>query len=380
LRRASQRLGYKNRLMCWRWMDCTTASQGVTDLKPINDSAKEPSDATLSNPRKPHSGYWGHSLLSPWAPSQRVPGFGGCCHTTPGLEPAPATASFPSIGPTSDDANATSAFDMTSPAPPSSEGSNYLFSVSHNPWARASTRVRNLSVATRASQSTNGLTAEEQVLDTRAVAKWIGATALQWLLMCGALGGLQFVTNQMTVVCSGVVASTGPKVLVGLFFAFCSLRSRVFSPLDNSRPKQADEGKAIQERKRPSWMPPPLAFPIIWTTIAVLRTVSSVIVWEACGRELLVVPLVAMCLHLSIGDTWNTINNVERRLGTAVLGVGCVWLSVIGVDYLYFQTQTLAGALLAPSCLWITIATFLVYTIWGLNGKEPMLPMKSVSA
>eukprot|EP00952_Eustigmatos_sp_NYUAD-ZCMA_P009651 39823-Eustigmatos_ZCMA.PRE.1 len=42
--------------------------------------------------------------------------------------------------------------------------------------------------------------------------------------------------------------------IVRLFFAFMSLRSRVFSLLDNSRPKVADEKKQISQRKRPSWM------------------------------------------------------------------------------------------------------------------------------
>jgi tryptophan-rich sensory protein len=48
-------------------------------------------------------------------------------------------------------------------------------------------------------------------------------------------------------------------------------------------------------------------------TIAALRCISSTLVWQATGRELLSTPLVAMMLHLSIGDTWNTINNVESR-------------------------------------------------------------------
>jgi len=93
----------------------------------------------------------------------------------------------------------------------------------------------------------------------------------------------------------------------------------------------------MNKRIRPSWMPPPLAFPIVWSTIGVLRTVAAVMIWEAVGRQLLVVPLAVYCLHLSIGDTWNTINNVENRLGTAVLGVGFVWASAVTVDYLYYQ-------------------------------------------
>jgi tryptophan-rich sensory protein len=40
----------------------------------------------------------------------------------------------------------------------------------------------------------------------------------------------------------------------------------------------------MSKRVRPSWMPPPLAFPIVWSTIGVLRTVAAVMIWEAVGR------------------------------------------------------------------------------------------------
>jgi benzodiazapine receptor len=96
----------------------------------------------------------------------------------------------------------------------------------------------------------------------------------------------------------------------------------------------------------------------------------------ALRRQLLVLPLAVYCLHLCIGDTWNTINNVENRLGTAVLGVAFVWASAVTVDALYLQVSTAAAAVLAPSVLWLTVASALVFSINQLNGNEPLLPMK----
>lgn len=40
--------------------------------------------------------------------------------------------------------------------------------------------------------------------------------------------------------------------------------------------------------------------------------------FEALGGKLVTTPIAAMVLHLSVGDTWNHINNVEKRLGVAV--------------------------------------------------------------
>jgi tryptophan-rich sensory protein len=32
--------------------------------------------------------------------------------------------------------------------------------------------------------------------------------------------------------------------------------------------------------------------------------------------------------------------------------------------------------ILAPSCVWLTVAVVLVFRIWQLNGREPLYPVK----
>lgn len=89
------------------------------------------------------------------------------------------------------------------------------------------------------------------------------------------------------------------------------LAHALFSPPCLRSPREEDRAK--EENRRPSWMPPPKVFPIVWISIAFLRAISSVLVWEASGRDLLALPLVAFLLHLSIGDTWNHITNVKKQ-------------------------------------------------------------------
>lgn len=161
-----------------------------------------------------------------------------------------------------------------------------------------------------------------------------------------------------------------PTIACG-FFAFITLRSRLFSPLDNTR-----TGKRYDAVKRPAWAPPPLAFPIIWMTIAVLRVVSSYWVWSASEQNFLAWPLVLFIVHLSLGDTWNTIFTVEGRLGAAVpVVLGGPLLSAVVVTWSYGQTIARAGWLLFPSCVWLAIASLLVMSIWRLNGREPLYPL-----
>jgi tryptophan-rich sensory protein len=247
-----------------------------------------------------------------------------------------------------------------------------------------------------------GTQLKKKTVDPVAILSYIGATSVQFALIFGFLHILQLnVLDNIKPIYPKLPTTLPvqildyykrfqlkfPKipphfkvVIVAIFMAFMSLKSRVFSPLDNSRPSaNKNDPNFNKNRLRPSWTPPPLAFPIIWTSIGVLRTVSTVLIYKTTGT-LLCLPIYALMAHLSIGDTWNTINNVEKRLGTAVLGVFFVWASALAATYLYYQTLPLAGKILAPMSVWLSIAALLVYSIWRMNSfigdRLTLLPSK----
>ena len=212
-----------------------------------------------------------------------------------------------------------------------------------------------------------------QELDTQVLLNYILGTILQVGLIIAAFWGLE----QVIAIAdnySGLPSWSG-SVVAGLFFTLLSIRSRIFSPLDNTRSK-----RTYADVVRPGWAPPPLAFPIVWMSIAVLRIVSSMLVWQEFNQQFLVLPLIAFAIHLAVGDTWNTIFTVECRLGAAVpVVILGPWLSAIVVTVLYWQAVPRAGWILAPSCIWLTVAALLVFSIWQLNGKEPWYPLKRAS-
>ena len=155
---------------------------------------------------------------------------------------------------------------------------------------------RNLLSNLRATLSEGGNV--EKRVDYVKVGTWFGATVVEVALLSAAMFAVQTI--------GGYLPPIGYKCLAILFFASMALKSRIFSILDASRPTMGE----VQETKRPSWTPPPIVFPIVWSTIGILRTVSSVVVWEAVGRQMLVLPLIAMMTHLSIGNASCLINEV----------------------------------------------------------------------
>eukprot|EP00899_Mesostigma_viride_P006133 jgi/Mesvir1/15520/Mv03172-RA.1 len=237
--------------------------------------------------------------------------------------------------------------------------------------ARPSTLCSAASDGSQASTGGGGAVAApaSTELDTELLIKYIGATTLQYGLLIASLYGLDALLRSKV----GLLATDPyPAALVFLYFGFMAVRSRVFSILDASR-NRTDPDR--NDFKRPSWMPPRYVFPIVWTIIPILRASSSVILWEACGRNLLVAPLAALLGHLAIGDLWNTAFGDQRR-GAAVPLVFGVLMSVYYTTYLFWSVSPKAGMVLAPSCVWLTVATILVTTIWQINGSEPLYPIK----
>ena len=223
---------------------------------------------------------------------------------------------------------------------------------------------------TTSSDGDSAAAAATGTVDVMDLVKYVAATGLQWSVLAGSLKLMDMATAQS--------ANAIPAPLVGMLFCFLSLRSRVASFLDNSRPnREALKGKATpSDIKRPSWTPPGIAFPFIWLTITALRGISSALVYTQT-KQLACMPLFAMLLHLCIGDTWNCITNIEKRLGVSALGVLFVWGSVWNAIVRYYNVLPLAGKLLAPSGVWISIATVLTFSIWRLNKPvQSLFPVK----
>ncbi len=200
--------------------------------------------------------------------------------------------------------------------------------------------------------------------DWSAIVMYIIGTLAQMGLMLLSLWGLQYLTQGW----DGM-----PKVVIAIsFFTLVAIRSRLFSPLNNARTRTT-----YSSVNRPNWAPPPLAFPIIWMSIGILRVTASYLVWQTLGQTYWAWPLAIFMVHLALGDTWNTIFTVEGRLGLAVpVVILGPLVSAIAVAISYWQVIPMAGQLLLPMVLWLGVASALVISIWQLNGREPWYPMK----
>ena len=122
-------------------------------------------------------------------------------------------------------------------------------------------------------QSLNPSAADTQELDIKAVLVYKLGTILQIGVMILVLLGMEKLV--ILIDNNSAFPSWFSTLVTALFFGLLSIRSRIFSLLDNTRSRTT-----YDQVIRPRWSPPPLVFPIVWMFIAVLRVISSVLVWQ----------------------------------------------------------------------------------------------------
>jgi translocator protein len=196
-----------------------------------------------------------------------------------------------------------------------------------------------------------------------AIGKYGAALAIQMSLFTGVF-----------TILDKLVAITGkqiPFAINCIIFYLFALKSRIFNPLSNTRPivSTKEIPDIMQQNKRimPSWTPPGFVFPIVWLLlIGPLRAVTTAMIYASTGSYACF-PILTLMFHLSVGDVWNTINNVERRYGTSVLGIIGVYTSAAFAAFSYAQQVPLAGKLLALKLIWLSVASSLIVRTWQLN-------------
>jgi benzodiazapine receptor len=211
--------------------------------------------------------------------------------------------------------------------------------------------------STELASTTNAKTDGE--VDSDALVKYAVAGVVQMSLVFGLFSALD----------AGITAldlSVPFVVNCALFYGF-SLKSRVFNPLSNERPKPKNIDDQDDGPIRPSWTPPGVFFPIMWLLIiGPIRAYSASLVYETTGSYACAA-ILAFMLHLTVGDIWNTVNNVEKRVGASAGGVLFVLLSAINAAYQYYQAEPFAGNMLGLTIVWLSIAASLVNAIRLLN-------------
>ena len=119
---------------------------------------------------------------------------------------------------------------------------------------------------------------------------------------------------------------------------------------------------------KPGFTPPNGVFPVVWTILFVMMSVSAWLVWRAPGDEGdRKVALVWFGIQLALNTLWSI---AFFGMQNPMLGFGVIMALIVAIviTIVYFDRLSRAASLLlVPYLLWVGFATGLNFTIWALN-------------
>jgi tryptophan-rich sensory protein len=130
-----------------------------------------------------------------------------------------------------------------------------------------------------------------------------------------------------------------------------------------------DLGPWYQGLAKPAWNPPDAVFPMAWTLIYALITISAITAWRAAPNAAAaewVIGLFALNGFLNI--TWSLIFFRMQRPDWAFIELIVLWLSIIALIIYCGRFSRTAAALLVPYLAWVSFAGALNWAVVDLNG------------
>ncbi len=128
--------------------------------------------------------------------------------------------------------------------------------------------------------------------------------------------------------------------------------------------------------KKPSFTPPNRAFGPIWTVLYLLMGISVFLVWQkGLSTNGALLAFILFWIQLVVNALWSVVFFGLKSKGGGAIVIVALWLLILATIIASFRVSVLAGALLIPYILWVSIATYLNIGVWVLNK-----PAREISA
>lgn len=119
---------------------------------------------------------------------------------------------------------------------------------------------------------------------------------------------------------------------------------------------------------KPAWTPPAWVFGPIWTTLYILMGIALFLVWrEGFERRDVKIAILVFAIQLILNFFWTIIFFGFGSLIGGLIEIIFLWLAILINIILFYRISKAAGLLLVPYIIWVTIASYLTYTVYLLN-------------
>lgn len=129
-----------------------------------------------------------------------------------------------------------------------------------------------------------------------------------------------------------------------------------------------DLGPWYQALAKPGWNPPDVMFPMGWTLIYALITISAITAWRAAPTSAVAEGVIGLfALNGFLNITWSLIFFRMQRPDWAFIELIVLWLSIIVLIIYCGRFSRAAAALLVPYLAWVSFAGALNWAVVDLN-------------
>lgn len=122
--------------------------------------------------------------------------------------------------------------------------------------------------------------------------------------------------------------------------------------------------------RKPSWQPPPVAFPLVWTPLYALIAVAGARVLDRTSGAERAAFTRAYALNLALNFGWSALFFKARRPTAALAEITALNASNVALVRRAARADHVAGAALAPYAAWTLFATVLNSAIVRLNSDR----------
>lgn len=129
-----------------------------------------------------------------------------------------------------------------------------------------------------------------------------------------------------------------------------------------------DTGPWYQSLAKPAWTPADPIFGMVWTAVFALITVSGITAWRAAPNARVakrIIVLFAVNALLNVG--WSLLFFRLQRPDWAIVEVGVLWLSIVGLIIFCGRYSRISSLALVPYLAWVSIAAALNWAVVDLN-------------
>ncbi|MBT8457600.1 MAG: tryptophan-rich sensory protein [Rhodobacteraceae bacterium] len=123
-------------------------------------------------------------------------------------------------------------------------------------------------------------------------------------------------------------------------------------------------GEWYKTLDKPPWTPPDWLFPVAWTVLYLSMSAAAARVAPLDGSAY---AMAFFALQIALNTLWTPVFFGLRRMGMGFVVLLCLWVAVAATLVTFWQLDWIAGLLIVPYLVWVTVAGALNFSVWRRN-------------